>query len=177
MKKLLIILACFSLIFMASNSLIASGGGGGGGGGDGSAAKDQPSFYGPGKPYPTKEAAEKAAEEETRQTDQNVRQGSWFIKGCFIEAAGQDGLIAAGPSSENETKGGANPDRKGNYSPGKDSPTGTCTSFTYSAWTVCTGGFKTRTITSRLPVNCTGGSPNFLKQPCTPPPVKKGTAQ
>ena len=47
-------------------------GGGGGGGGDGSPKTDQPSFYGPGKPYPTKEAAEAAAEEETRQADQKL---------------------------------------------------------------------------------------------------------
>jgi hypothetical protein len=92
MKKLLIILTCFCLVCIASNNLIASGGGGGGGGGggDGSAAKDQPSFYGPGKPFPTKEAAEAAAAEEARQSDQYVKQGSWFIKGCFIETAAQE---------------------------------------------------------------------------------------
>jgi hypothetical protein len=84
--------------------------------------------------------------------------------------------FAAGPSSENETKGGVNPDKKGNYSTGRDTPTGTCTSFTYSAWSTCVGGFQTRTITSSSPVGCAGGSP-ILKHACTPPPVKKGTAQ
>jgi hypothetical protein len=104
MKKLLIILACLSLILTASNSLIASGGGGGGGGGgDGSSKTDQPSFYGPGKSYPTKEAAEAAAEEETRQVDQSIKAKSWFVKGCFIGTASQDSLMAQ--SSTDTVKG------------------------------------------------------------------------
>ncbi|MFZ2975700.1 MAG: hypothetical protein WA055_03720 [Candidatus Moraniibacteriota bacterium] len=41
----------------------------------------------------------------------------------------------------------------------------TCTSFTYSAWSVCIGGTQTRTVTSSSPSGCTGGSP-ILSQSC-----------
>lgn len=71
MKKLLIILACFSLIFMASNSLIASGGGGGGGGGDGTPTQGTKPLYPDGYkvgPY---------------------RDSGPDRKGCFIETAAQ----------------------------------------------------------------------------------------
>lgn len=88
------------------------------------------------------------------------------------------GMSFAGPKEEAaDKKGGVNPDSgRGIYSTGKDTPTGTCTSFTYSAWSACSGGFQTRTITNRLPAGCAGGSP-ILKQTCTPLPVKRGTAQ
>ena len=43
----------------------------------------------------------------------------------------------------------------------------TCTSFTYSAWSVCQpNNTQTRTVTSSNPVGCTGGTP-VLSQSCT----------
>ncbi len=50
-------------------------------------------------------------------------------------------------------------------------PAGTCTSFTYSAWTpaVCDAtGVQSRTVASSAPAGCTGGAP-VLTQTCTPP--------
>jgi hypothetical protein len=45
--------------------------------------------------------------------------------------------------------------------------TTTCTSFTYSEWEDCSpNGNQSRTIVSKLPANCTGGSP-ILTQTCT----------
>ncbi|MFA6274162.1 MAG: hypothetical protein WC662_03295 [Candidatus Paceibacterota bacterium] len=41
-----------------------------------------------------------------------------------------------------------------------------CTSFAYSNWGTCSGGTQTRTITTRLPVGCTGGNPAALSQSC-----------
>lgn len=88
MRKLLIILACFSLIFMASNNLIASGGGGGGGGDDPKGTKSQPSLFGPGGAFGgppagfgnpvinTKETptpGKPTLEDEVRYTRSNVR--------------------------------------------------------------------------------------------------------
>jgi len=35
----------------------------------------------------------------------------------------------------------------------------TCTSFSYSGWSACSGGIQTRTVSSSLPAGCTGGSP------------------
>ncbi len=42
----------------------------------------------------------------------------------------------------------------------------TCTSFTYSAWSTCTNGTQTRTVLTRTPSGCTGGSP-VTSQSCT----------
>ena len=45
--------------------------------------------------------------------------------------------------------------------------TSTCTSFTYSSWSVCqSNGQKTRTVVSSSPSGCTGGSP-LLTWSCT----------
>jgi len=44
----------------------------------------------------------------------------------------------------------------------------TCTSFTYSAWSSCTNSSQTRTVTSSLPLSCTGGTP-ITTQSCTAP--------
>lgn len=41
-----------------------------------------------------------------------------------------------------------------------------CTSWTYSAWSACSGSQQTRTIVSSLPSGCTGGSP-VLTQSCS----------
>ena len=42
----------------------------------------------------------------------------------------------------------------------------TCTSFTYSSWSTCSGANQTRTVVSSSPEGCTGGSP-VLIQTCT----------
>lgn len=42
----------------------------------------------------------------------------------------------------------------------------TCTSFTYSAWSICSNGSQTQTVTSSLPAGCTGGTP-ITTQSCT----------
>lgn len=41
----------------------------------------------------------------------------------------------------------------------------TCTSWTYSAWSSCSGGNQSRTIVTSLPSSCSGGAP-ILKQAC-----------
>jgi len=41
-----------------------------------------------------------------------------------------------------------------------------CSSFTYSAWGICSSNTQTRTILTSLPSDCTGGSP-VLTQSCT----------
>jgi len=47
----------------------------------------------------------------------------------------------------------------------------TCTSFTYSVWSICSSGNQSRTITSFSPTGCTGGNPQ-LTQSCTvTPPI------
>jgi hypothetical protein len=46
------------------------------------------------------------------------------------------------------------------------STTPTCTSFTYSAWSTCTNGIQSRTITTSYPLSCAGGTP-LLTQSCT----------
>lgn len=43
-----------------------------------------------------------------------------------------------------------------------------CTSFTYSAWSACSSGEQTRSITAREPYGCAGGDPVTL-QSCTVP--------
>jgi hypothetical protein len=43
----------------------------------------------------------------------------------------------------------------------------TCQTFTYSSWSTCVNGQITRTITSRLPQGCVGGTPEFLFQQCS----------
>ena len=48
-------------------------------------------------------------------------------------------------------------------------PISTCTSFTYSDWTTCSSGNKTRTITSSSPSGCTGGTPDITSTSCTTP--------
>lgn len=45
------------------------------------------------------------------------------------------------------------------------SPVFTCSSWTYSDWSSCSGGTQTRTVVSSSPLNCTGGSP-VLTQSC-----------
>lgn len=46
----------------------------------------------------------------------------------------------------------------------------TCTSFTYSAWSVCSAsGQQTRTVVSSSPSGCVGGSPEYLAQNCIRP--------
>ena len=48
----------------------------------------------------------------------------------------------------------------------------TCTSFTYSGWTVCSAnGTQNQTVTSSSPAGCTGGNP-VTSRSCTPPPAK-----
>jgi hypothetical protein len=50
---------------------------------------------------------------------------------------------------------------------GADSPVTTCTSFTYSAWSSCqSNSTQSRSVTSSLPSDCTGGTPD-LTQSCT----------
>mgnify|MGYP001560253276 CR=1 FL=1 len=45
----------------------------------------------------------------------------------------------------------------------------TCTSWNYSDWSSCSAdGKQTRTITSSLPSNCVGGTPEALSQSCKP---------
>ena len=44
--------------------------------------------------------------------------------------------------------------------------TNTCTSFTYSSWTSCSGGVQTRTVSTQSPTGCTGGTP-VLSQSCS----------
>jgi hypothetical protein len=52
------------------------------------------------------------------------------------------------------------------YTP-QDTPTTTCTSFTYSDWGTCqSNNARTRTVATQSPTNCTGGSP-ILSQSCT----------
>lgn len=46
-----------------------------------------------------------------------------------------------------------------------------CTSFTYSAWSVCSPeGGQTRTVLTSVPAGCAGGAVPILTQTCTPPP-------
>jgi hypothetical protein len=42
----------------------------------------------------------------------------------------------------------------------------TCTSFTYTPWSLCISGLQTRSILTALPLGCTGGTP-ILEQECT----------
>jgi len=42
----------------------------------------------------------------------------------------------------------------------------TCTAFTYSAWSTCTNNKQTRTVATKSPSGCTGGSP-VLTRTCT----------
>jgi len=42
-----------------------------------------------------------------------------------------------------------------------------CTSYTYSAWSVCASGQQARTITAQSPAGCTDTSSAMLTQPCT----------
>jgi len=50
----------------------------------------------------------------------------------------------------------------------KYATTPTCTSFTYSAWSTCSGGTQTRTVISSSPTGCTGGNPILSQSCCTP---------
>ena len=43
----------------------------------------------------------------------------------------------------------------------------TCTDFTYSSWSACSGGTQTRTIATQSPDGCTGGSPEVLSKSCS----------
>jgi cysteine-rich repeat protein len=47
-------------------------------------------------------------------------------------------------------------------------PTPTCTSWTYSDWSTCSGGKQTRTVLASFPCGCSGGNP-VLTQDCTNP--------
>lgn len=47
-------------------------------------------------------------------------------------------------------------------------PPETCTSWTYSDWTLCSGGSQSRTLVTSSPEGCEGGSP-VLSQSCTEP--------
>jgi hypothetical protein len=42
----------------------------------------------------------------------------------------------------------------------------TCTSFEYSDWSECVSGKQTRSISKKLPDNCTGGSPDVIERYC-----------
>ncbi len=55
-------------------------------------------------------------------------------------------------------------------------PPPTCTSFIYSPWGPCVNGTQTRTITSKSPAGCTGGTPEPLTRSCiNPAPNITGT--
>lgn len=43
-----------------------------------------------------------------------------------------------------------------------------CASYEYSAWSTCTNGTQTRTVTTKNPLNCSGGTAPILSQSCTP---------
>lgn len=65
--------------------------------------------------------------------------------------------------------GGSNEIRNARILCGEEAPPSgptSCTSFTYSAWSNCTLNRQTRTITSSLPVGCTGGTP-LTTRACT----------
>ena len=47
-------------------------------------------------------------------------------------------------------------------------PPTTCSSFTYSAWSACSGGNQSRTVATSSPSGCTGGTP-VLTQSCAVP--------
>lgn len=52
---------------------------------------------------------------------------------------------------------------------------GSCTAFTYSAWSACSAaGTQSRTVLSSSPAGCTGGAP-VTTQACTPPATGGGT--
>ena len=82
-----------------SRLILASGGGGGGGGGGDDPKTTQESLfpsktYGPSKPYPSKEAEEKAMAEEVRQYKQYQNDGNILIPGVFfIDTASQNSLL------------------------------------------------------------------------------------
>jgi hypothetical protein len=42
----------------------------------------------------------------------------------------------------------------------------TCTAFTYSDWSECVSGKQTRTISTKFPTGCTGGSPEAISRYC-----------
>ncbi len=57
-----------------------------------------------------------------------------------------------------------------NYCSPTQETTQTCTSFSYSSWSVCSSSAtQTRTISSRLPNGCTGGNSESLNRQCSPP--------
>ena len=94
MKKLLITLACLSLIFMASNNLIASGGGGGGGGGNGDNNYTGPPLF-PSKPQ-EKQATEGATQDPKESTGPHKQPVYYLGPGVRTEGGNTAGKLASG---------------------------------------------------------------------------------
>ncbi len=92
----------------------------------------------------------------------------WTVEPAGCGSVDSTGLFTAPPSAATcvvRATSAANASVSGTASVTVATAPVTCTSFTYSAWSACTGGLQTRTVVSASPAGCTGGSP-VLSQAC-----------